>query len=312
LTQSILHGEEMPMTETQTDARARTFEMFRSMFTDAGPDPTIEDFRRAYDSMFTNFAVDPDATVTEVDADGVRSLRVEVPAVPKQCDVVYFHGGGYMVGNPEGAVSVAAKVARAAKASVLVPDYRLAPEHPHPAARDDGVTAIRWLLAGGVSASRLALIGDSAGGGLALSTVLALRDLGELPAAVAVWSPWVDMEAKGEILDSVAERDPIGSREWLLMSAQAYLQGQDPQTSTANLLYADLSGFPPLFIESGEVEVLLDDSFRLAQRAAHAGVDVTLHVTPGVPHVFQYFAGFLPEAQHSIDTTGAFISEHVS
>jgi epsilon-lactone hydrolase len=300
------------MTETQTDVRARTFEMFRSMFADAGPEPTIEDFRRTYDSMFTNFAVDPDATVTEVDADGVRSLRVEVPAVPKRCDVVYFHGGGYMVGNPEGVVSTAAKVARAAKASVLVPDYRLAPEHPHPAARDDGVTAIRWLLANGGCASRLALIGDSAGGGLALSTVLTLRDLGELPAAAALWSPWVDMEATGDVLDSVAERDPIGSRERLLISARAYLQGQDPQTPTANLLYADLSGFPPLFIEVGEVEVLLDDAFRLAQRAAHAGVDVTLHVTPGVPHVYQYFAGFLPEAQHSIDMTGRFISEHVS
>jgi monoterpene epsilon-lactone hydrolase len=300
------------MIESQADVRAKTFEMFRSMFTQAGREPTIEDFRRAYDWMFTNFAGDPDATVTEVDVDGVRSLRVEVPAVPKRCDVVYFHGGGYMVGNPEGVVSTAAKVARAAKASVLVPDYRLAPEHPHPAARDDGVTAIRWLLANGGSASRLALIGDSAGGGLALSTVLTLRDLGELPAAVALWSPWVDMEAKGDILDGVAERDPIASREWLLMSAQAYLQGQDPQTPTANLLYADLSGFPPLFIESGEVEVLLDDSFRLAQRAAHAGVDVSLHVTPGVPHVYQYFAGFLPEAQHSIDMTGRFIAEHVS
>jgi epsilon-lactone hydrolase len=300
------------MTETQTDVRARAFAMFQSMFADAGSEPTIEDFRRTYDSMFTNFAVDPDATVTEVDADGVRSLRVEVPAVPKQCDVVYFHGGGYMVGNPEGAVSIAAKVARAAKASVLVPDYRLAPEHPHPAARDDGVTAIRWLLANGGSASRLALIGDSAGGGLALSTVLSLRDLGELPAAVAAWSPWVNMEATEDILDSVAERDPIGTRKSLLRSAQAYLQGQDPQTPTANLLYADLSGFPPLFIEVGEVEVLLDDSFRLARRAAHAGVDVTVHVTPGVPHIYQYFAGFLPEGQHSIDITGRFISEHVS
>jgi epsilon-lactone hydrolase len=300
------------MTQTQTDARARTFELFRSMFTHAGPDATIEDFRRGYDSMFTNFPSDPDATVTEIDADGVRSLRVDVAAVPAECDIVYFHGGGYMCGNPEGVLSTAAKLARAARAAVLVPDYRLAPEHPHPAARDDGVTAIRWLLANGGEASRLALIGDSAGGGLTLSTILSLRELGEVPAAAALWSPWVDMEAKGDIPDAVAERDPIASRESLLMSAQAYLQGQDPQTPTANLLCADLTGFPPLLIEVGEVEVLLDDSLRLAQRAAATGVDVTLHVTPGVPHVYQYFAGFLPEAQASIDRTGRFILDHIS
>lgn len=300
------------MTQTNIDARTRAFDLWRGMVADFPEEATITDFRRAYDSMFGTFQVDAEASVSEVDADGVRCLRVTVAGVPQELDVVYFHGGGYMCGNPEGVLSAAARIARSAHAAVLVPDYRLAPEHAHPAAHDDAVTAIRWLLANGATASRLVLVGDSAGGGLALSTIVTLRQTDEVPAAIGVWSPWVDMEVTGCTLTTNAELDPLASEHSLTMSSQAYLQGQDPRTPTANVLCDDLADFPPLLIHAGSAEVLLDDSLRLAKQAAIAGIEVTLHVAAGVPHVYQYFADFLPEAQASIEATGRFFRERVS
>lgn len=300
------------MSEQTTDAKAQTFELLRGMMAGAGPEPTIDDFRESYDAMFSKFEVDPEAEIIEVDADGVRCLSIEIPSIPPQRDVVYFHGGGYMCGNPEGVVSTGARLARTARARVLLPDYRLAPENAHPAAHEDGVTAIRWLLANGGDPARTAIVGDSAGGGLALSTVLALRESGEAPAAVVVWSPWVDMEVKGATLEPNAEIDPIASEESLNMSAQAYLQGQDPTVPTANLLYADLGGFPPLLIHVGEAEVLLDDAVRLAKRAEDAGVEVAMDTASGLPHIYQIFADFLPEAQQSIEETGGFVIRHTA
>jgi monoterpene epsilon-lactone hydrolase len=300
------------MTQTNTDPRSKAFELWRGMVADFPEEATIDDFRRAYDAMFSSFEVDPEAEITEVDADGVRCRRVTVSSVPQERDVVYFHGGGYMCGNPEGVLSAAARIARASHAAVLVPDYRLAPENAHPAAHDDAVTVIRWAIAGGADPSRICLVGDSAGGGLALSTVVTLRTTDEVPAAIAVWSPWVDMEVKGTTITTHAELDPLASEQSLTMSAQAYLQGQAPTSPTANVLCDSLDAFPPLYIDAGSAEVLLDDSLRLARQAAVAGIDVTLRVTAGVPHVYQYFADFLPEAQASIEATGRFFRDRAA
>ncbi|MCV6983208.1 alpha/beta hydrolase [Mycolicibacterium pulveris] len=290
---------------------ARAFAMWRAMLPEH-PDPTIDEFRAGYDAMFRDFPIDPDALITELDAGGVRSLQVQAGDYEPSRYVVYFHGGGLMCGNPEGVRSTAARVARAARATVLVPDYRLAPEHPYPAALDDATAACLSLPSRQDGEPvRMALLGDSAGGGLAISCAIRLHDNGhDQLAALAVWSPWVDMTVSGATIESKATVDPIASGQSLTMSATAYLQGHAPTDPTVSPLFADLSGLPPLMIEVGTEEVLLDDARRLAAKAQDDGVEVTLTVADGLPHVYQYFASFLPAAQTSIERTGAFIDKH--
>lgn len=290
---------------------AQVFAMWRAMLP-SHPDPTIDEFRAGYDEMFKDFPIEPDARITEVHAGGVRALEVRVGESEPERHVVYFHGGGMMCGNPEGVQATAARIARATGASVLVPDYRLAPEHPYPAALDDATTVCRWLQSSQSSGrpARFALLGDSAGGGLAISCAIRLRDEGlTQPAAVVVWSPWIDMTVSGSTIVANAAVDPIASCQSLTMSAMAYLQGHDPADPTVSPLFADLAGLPPLLIEVGSEEVLLDDARRLAAKAAADGVEVTLEVGEGLPHVYQYFATFLPEAQISIDRSGTYISK---
>lgn len=302
----------MSTTASPAELRARVFSMWRSMLPER-PDVTIDEFRAGYDQMFGEFPIDPAASITEVDAGGVRSLLVQIGSPDRAAEperyVVYFHGGGLMCGNPEGVRGTAALLARAAQAAVLVPDYRLAPEHPFPAAIDDALTAARWLLESrGVAPGNLALLGDSAGGGLATLCAIGLRDGGPgAPAALVGWSPWLDWTVSGATVQEKAAADPIASGQSLTMAAAAYLQGHDAADPAVSPLFADLAGLPPMLLETGSEEVLLDDSLRLAARAEAAGVDVTLEVADGLPHVYQYFASFLPEAQASIDRSGSFI-----
>ncbi|GAA0623607.1 alpha/beta hydrolase [Sporichthya brevicatena] len=278
------------------------------------PDVTIEEFRAGYDRMFRDFPIDPGASITEVDAGGVRSLLVQIGGPDPERYVVYFHGGGLMCGNPEGVRGTAALLARAADAAVLVPDYRLAPEHAYPAAIDDALAATRWLLASrGVDPSRLAVLGDSAGGALAALCALRLGAEGPgAPAALVGWSPWLDWTVSGATVETKAAVDPIASGPSLLMSAAAYLQGHDAADPAVSALFADLAELPPTLLEVGSEEVLLDDSVRFAARAEAAGVEVTLEVADGLPHVYQYFASFLAEGQASIDRTGSFIVKHTA
>lgn len=300
----------MSTSSSQEQLVARVFTMWRGMLPDR-PDVTIDEFRAGYDEMFEDFPIDPAARITEVDAGGVRSLQVQIGTGEPERHVVYFHGGGMMCGNPEGVRGTAALLARATRAAVLVPDYRLAPEHPYPAALDDAVAACQWLLReSGLGPGKLALLGDSAGAGLAIACAIRLRDEDHgLPAALVAWSPWVDMTVSGSTIESNAAADPIASGQSLTMSATAYLQGQDPTEPSVSPLFADLTGLPPLMIECGSEEVLLDDARRLAAKARADGVDVTFEVADGLPHVYQYFASFLPDAQASIDRSGAFIGK---
>ncbi|MGH9035343.1 MAG: alpha/beta hydrolase, partial [Acidimicrobiia bacterium] len=271
----------------------RVFTTWRELFP-AGEGLTIEDFRNCWDATFAQMPLPDDVAVTESRANGVRSLRVEIRDAPVDRHLLLLHGGGYMCGNPEGVRDLAARLARAARADVLVPDYRLAPENPHPAAVEDAVRAYRSLV-GDRAPERCAVVGESAGGGLALATMVAVRDQGgPLPAAGCCFSAWLDMTVSGASVTSKAEVDPIASGDSLRMSAQAYLQGQEPTLPLASPLHADLTGLPPLLLQVGSEEVLLDDSTRLAEKARQAGVDVTLEVADGLPHVFQYFASFLP------------------
>ena len=190
-------------------------------------------------------------------------------------------------------------------------DYRLAPEVTFPAPVEDSVAAYRWLLSNGIDPKKIVIAGDSAGGGLVVSALVALRYLGEpMPAAGICISPWVDMEALGESYITKAEEDPVGSREMIHFMAGMYLGSSDPRAPLASPIYADMTGLPPLLVQVGSAEVLLDDSTGLVERAKAAGVDVTLEVWDDMIHVWQFFAPILPEGQQAIDRIGEFFREH--
>jgi acetyl esterase/lipase len=199
------------------------------------------------------------------------------------------------------------RLSKAAGSRVLSLNYRMAPEHPFPAAVDDAVAAYKWLLDQGIKPTNIAIAGDSAVGGLALATLVAIRDAGHpVPAAGVGISPWVDMEGTGETMTTRAAVDPVVQKEGLLGMAKLYLGDADPKNPLAAPLHANLAGLPPLLIQVGDHETLLDDSNRIAERARKAGVDVTLKVWDEMPHVWHLFAPILPEGQQAIDEIGAF------
>lgn len=289
----------------------RAFTTWRELFPQDTEGFGINDFRRYWDATFARQAVADDAVVDEVSAGGVRCLEVAIRGQDPLRQILLLHGGGYMCGNPEGVRDLGTRLARAARARVILPDYRLAPENAFPAAVEDAAAVYRSVLDRGGAPERLAVMGESAGGGLAMALLLALKHDGvALPAAAVTFSAWVDMTVSGGSITAKAGVDPIASGDSLRMSAEAYVQGQDPTNPLASPLYGELSGLPPLLLQVGSEEVLLDDSTRLADAARAAGVDVTLEVADGLPHVFQYFASFLPQAQDAIDRAGEFISKH--
>jgi acetyl esterase/lipase len=276
-------------------------------------EPTIEQMRSGIESMSMLMPLAADISFERADAGGVPAAWVAAPGADATRVVLYLHGGGYVIGSINTHRELASRISRAAAARVLVIDYRLAPEHPHPAAVDDAIAAYRWLLAQGALPARLTVAGDSAGGGLTVATLVALRDAGlPLPAAGVCLSPWVDLEGLGESMTTKAAADPMVQRDGLLTMAAAYLAGQSSRTPLAAPLYADLSGLPPLLIQVGTAETLLDDATRLAERARKAGVAVTLEPWEDLIHVWQAFAPLLPEGQRAIDRIGEFIRAQVA
>ena len=221
--------------------------------------------------------------------------------------MLYLHGGGYFACSPQTHRPITSGFARRGL-SVFAPDYRLAPEHPFPAAIEDAVAAYRGLLASGIPSAGLVIAGDSAGGGLTLATLLTLRDAGDpMPAACVLFSPWTDLAGTGDSLRGNAKRDAMFPGEGMDRAAAPYLAGADPKNPLASPLYADLHGLPPMLIHVGSYEVLLDDSRRLAERAGAAGTDVTLRTWPVVPHVWQLFR--MPESAQSMNQAAAFLTE---
>jgi len=274
---------------------------------------SLEQTRAGFEQMAGLFPVGADIQREPVEAGGVKAEWVCAADADAGRAVLYLHGGGYVIGSINTHRSLAARISQAAKARVLVIDYRLAPEHPHPAAVEDAVAAYRWMLSTGLKPSRIAVAGDSAGGGLTVATLVAIRDAKlPTPAAGACLSPWVDLEGIGQSMTAKAAVDPMVQKAGLVEMAEAYLGGKDPRTPLAAPLYADLSGLPPLLVQVGTAETLLDDSTRLAERARKAGVKVTLEPWENMIHVFQLFAPMLEEGQQAIDKIGAFVREHTA
>lgn len=256
----------------------------------------------------------PDRTAVEpVIANGVPCEWVAVGDADADRTIVYFHGGAYTIGSVNTHRRIVANLSQATGARVLNVDYRLAPEHPHPAAVDDAISAYTWLLDQGAAPERVVLAGDSAGGGLSAATLVAIRDRGlPLPAGAALISPWVDLAFNGGSHDTRVHLDPMCSRASLSPAADAYLDGLDPKTPLASPVYADLSGLPPLVIHVGDHETLLDDARDLAANAEDAGVEVELWVAPEMIHVWHAFAGVVPESDAAVARLAEWIKRRLA
>jgi len=280
---------------------------------EAGQTPPPLDERRAtFAPAGSLHPVPDDVRVTGANADGVPAHWLDAPGADSDRVLLFMHGGGFELGSVRSDGELAARLGRASGMRVLFPEYRLAPEHPFPAAINDVVTAWRWLRGDqGLSASSLAVAGDSAGGGLAVSLLVATRDAGEaLPAAAVLMSPTVDLTSSGDSMTTRAEQDPFSTPAMLRQFAADYLAGADPKTPLASPLFASLTGLPPLLIQVGTADLLFSDSERLAAAASEAGVDVTLEVGEGLPHVYQILLG-TPEAAEATERIGKFLRARV-
>ena len=274
-------------------------------------DATVSEQRRLLGERASGRPLPADVTVASVQLGGVPAAEITVDGIEPRHVVLYFHGGVYVVGDAFQSADLASQICRRTQARAISLDYRLAPEHPYPAAVDDALAAYDALLREGIAPSDIALAGDSAGGGLAVATLVNARDHGlPLPAAAFLLSPYVDLTLAGATMDTKSKADPVLSRELLEPRVADYAAGQDPALGLISPLFADLSGLPPLIIQVGTHEVLLDDAVRLAQRAAAADVAVTLDVAPEVPHVFQNFSPILDEAAEALDRAGRLLTEH--
>ena len=275
-------------------------------------DVSWADRRKAMEDWQTALAMPADVKTQPVDAGGVRAEWIWRPDSDLDRAILYLHGGGYAIGSIATHRYLMQSVSKASGARVLGIDYRLAPENPFPAAVEDAVTAWRWMLAQGLEPQRGAIAGDSAGGGLTLATLIALRDRGvALPAAAALLSPWTDLAGTGASVKSKAAEDPMVTEAGLHAMAEAYLGSADARDPLASPLYAKLSGLPPLLIQVGTAEILLDDATRVAERARAAGVEVTLEPWDDMVHVFQMFPS-LAESSQAIAKIGDFVRARTS
>jgi monoterpene epsilon-lactone hydrolase len=268
----------------------------------------IAQMRIDADTRSKAFPLPPDVAVTPVTANGVPAEWTSTPDADPSSVILYLHGGGYVICSLESHRHLVAEVGRATGARTLAIDYRLAPEHPFPAPVEDTVAAYRFLLDSGVKPDRIAFAGDSAGGGLVIGAMLAIREAG-LPLPACGWciSPWVDMEALGQSFTDRAAADPTVQKPTIQMMAQWYLGGADPRHPHAAPLYGDLRGLPPLLIQVGSVETLLDDSIQLARKAGIAEVPVALQIWPEMIHIWHIFFPMLAAGRRAIASGGSFV-----
>lgn len=274
-------------------------------------EPSVEEMRKGLEQLASLQKLPKDVKCEPVNAGGVPAEWITVPRVVGQNVILYLHGGGYTGGSIRTHRDLAARISRVSKAHVLIIDYRLAPEHPFPAALEDTIAVYRWLISTeGIRPDNLIIVGDSAGGGLTIATLVKLRDEGiALPAAAICLSPWTDLACTGESMKSKAESDPFITPEGCKFMADKYLKGADPYNPLASPLYANLKGLPPMLIIVGTSEILLEDSILFAKRAKAAGVDVKLDIWEDMIHVFPAFAGFVPESRQAVEKIGEFIQK---
>ncbi|GAA2808424.1 alpha/beta hydrolase [Kitasatospora paracochleata] len=274
---------------------------------------SVEAIRAGFKAMMARMVVPDGLRITRTTLGDRPALHVEPGTGTRTGTILYFHGGGWVFGSPETALSLTGNLVARTGLTAYSLDYRLAPEHPFPAAIEDALSAYRALLDSGEDPSTIAFAGDSAGGGLTVTTCLAARDAGlPMPAAIVAFSPGLDATRTGESMDTKAGIDPFFTRESLGRTGAMYLAGADPhQPMLSPAVLADPTGFPPMLLQAGTDEVLLDDSTRMAARARAGGVDVILDITADVPHVFQSFAGVLDEADQALDRAALFLTQHV-
>ncbi|WP_406173360.1 alpha/beta hydrolase [Streptomyces canus] len=286
-------------------------ELLRHGPLDLGGD--VAEARAVFHGMMTSIPLPPDVSTKEGELGGVPVVTVATPDNDPATVVLYLHGGAYAIGSAADAAGLAGDVARRTASRAVCVDYRLAPEHPFPAAVDDALDVYRALLDDGIPSSTIAFVGESAGGGLAVATLLAAKDAGlPQPSSAAVFSPWADLSVSGDSAVGKAAVDPALTPEGLRTRARDYLRDTDPTAPRASPVFADLTGLAPLLIQVGSHEILLDDAVRLTARAAEHDVHVELQVWPQVPHVFQAFAPMLDEADAALDAAAAFTRAHWS
>ncbi len=268
--------------------------------------------RRDIDARGLAFGLASDVKVEKASAGGVPAEWTSTPGAAATAVVLYVHGGGYVIGSLDSHRHLVAEIGRACGARALALDYRLAPEHPFPAPVEDALAAYRFLLASGIAPERIAIAGDSAGGGLVVAAMLAIRGAG-LPQPGCGWciSPWVDLQSTGASMNDNAARDPTVQKAGILDFAGIYLAGADPRSPLASPIHGDLHGLPPLLIQVGAVETLLDDALMLARAASLADVYVDLQVWPEMIHVWHQWFTQLDAGRRAIAAGGAFVREYV-
>lgn len=297
----LREGKRMQRPESQ-----RAFDLWKYAFSAEDVARGHDGLREAYDRfLIGNFPLPDGVSAVEDELGDVKAWRVSAPDAPRGNVVLHFHGGGYLIGSAKGSLEYASRLAAAADGICYTVDYRLAPEHPYPAAIDDAVVAYRALLARGIPASSILVSGESAGGGLAVALVLALRNAGApLPAAIFAAAPFADLTLSGPTINAFNGDDPAANRDLLTFMGASYFQGHEPTDPLVSPLFGDFAGLPPLFVTASQGEVLLGDTMRLAERAEQAGVDVTLRVVEDSVHVYPIFP-FLPETKRTLEEVAA-------
>jgi epsilon-lactone hydrolase len=294
------------MTNAEID---RVREMLASSPRPAG----LNERRKRLDALGTGYSLPADLRVEAADANGVAAEWTTTPEAEPSRAVLFLHGGGYVSGSLDSHRHMIGQAGREAQTRTLALAYRLAPEHPFPAALEDAIAGYQYLLSQSFDPKRIAVAGESAGGGLAIAMLVSLRDRGvPLPACTWCSSPWVDLEAIGGSMTTKASVDPLIQKAYLMELAMAYLKGVDPRTPLASPVYADLHGLPPMLIQVGSAETLLDDSVRLAGVAGAADVRVRLEVWPNMIHAWHLFYPQLTDGRRALAQVGAFIRSMLS
>ena len=287
--------------------------MTRQYFKRITLDADVQRMRAAWNVMEGKSSVAKGVQVRQATIEGIHCEWL----VPEGCDgapvLYYLHGGAYLMGSPQTHRRMVSHIARASGMRALVPNYRLAPEHRFPAAIEDSIAVYRSLLEAGTDPAAMAIAGDSAGGNLTMATLLALRDAGDpLPTAVCLMSPWLDLAAEGESMDSRAKHDPWFRSEDIPEIVEKYCSKYDTKNPLVSPVYADPSNLPPTLIQVGDHEILLSDSTRMADKISEAGGSVTLQIWPDMWHVFQLFVGLMPESKRAINDISTFLKQHLN